>query len=135
LCLSTSPSERENAGFTLVEALAALAIMAIGIAAIGELSNASMRSSLYFERHLAEIETARKIISGLPSRKDLPDGTLTGVLDSHEWRVDAAPFPNALVPANAASDWRPQYVALRVIAPTGGVVEIDTIRLRKRAAK
>jgi general secretion pathway protein I len=109
--------------------------MAIGMAAIGGLSNASMRSSLYFERHLAEIETARKIIAGLPSRKDLPEGTLTGVLDSHEWRIDAAPFPNALVPANAASDWRPQYVALRVRAPTGGVVEIDTIRLRKRATK
>jgi general secretion pathway protein I len=135
LCLATNPRARGNAGFTLVEALAALTIMAIGMAAIGELSNANMRSSLYFERHLAEIQTARKIIAGLPSRKDLPDGTLTGVLDSHEWRIDAAPFPNALVPANPATDWRPQYVALRVRAPTGGVVEIDTIRLRKRATK
>jgi general secretion pathway protein I len=135
LCRSTNPSERGNAGFTLVEALAALTIMAIGMAAIGELSNASMRSSLYFERHLAEIETARKIIAGLPSRKDLPDGTLTGILDSHEWRIDAAPFPSALAAADPASGWRPQYVALRVLAPTGGVVEIDTVRLRKRSTK
>lgn len=131
----TNPSECRSAGFTLVEALAALAITAIGMAAIGELSNASMRSGLYVERHLAEIETARKIIAGLPSRKDLPDGSLTGVLDSHKWRIDAAPFPNALVAPNAPTDWRPQFVALRVLAPTGGAVEIDTIRLRRRAAR
>jgi general secretion pathway protein I len=130
---STNPSQRRNAGFTLVEALAALAVMAVSMAAIGELSNASMRSSLYVERHLAEIETARKIIAGLPSRQALADGTLTGVLDGHRWRVDAAPFPNALVAPNAPSDWRPQFVAVRVLAPTGGVVEIDTTRLRKRA--
>jgi general secretion pathway protein I len=134
LSLSTT-NERGSAGFTLVEALAALAVMAIGMAAIGELSNTSLRSGLYFQRHLAEIETARKIIAGLPARKDLRDGSLSGVLDSHRWRIDAAPFANALAPVNAATDWRPQLVVLRVLAPTGGAVEIDTIRLHKRAAQ
>ena len=119
----------------MVEALAALTVMAIGMAAIGELSNSSLRSGLYFERHLAEIETARKIVAGLPARKDLPDGSLSGVLDSHKWRIDAAPFPNALATVNAVSDWRPQMLILHVVAPTGSVVEIDTVRLRKRVAQ
>jgi general secretion pathway protein I len=131
----SNPSDRRSAGFTLVEALAALTIMAIGMAAIGELSNTSLRSGLYFERHLAEIETARKIVAGLPAREDLRDGSLSGILDSHRWRIDAAPFLNALAPVNAASDWRPQLVVLRVRAPTGGEVEIDTIRLHKRASQ
>jgi general secretion pathway protein I len=131
---STSPRERRSAGFTLVEALAALAVMAVSMAAIGELANANMRSSLYVERHLAEIETARKIVAGLPSRKDVPDGSLTGVLDSHRWRIEAAPFANALVAPNAPSKWRPQLLALRILAPNGGVVEIDTVRLSERAA-
>jgi general secretion pathway protein I len=134
LSRSTNPRERRSAGFTLVEALAALAVMAVSMAAIGELANASMRSGLYVERHLAEIETARKIIAGMPSRQDLPDGSLAGVLDSHRWRIDAAPFPNALVAPNAPSKWHPQFVALSVLAPNGAVVEIDTIRLRERAA-
>jgi prepilin-type N-terminal cleavage/methylation domain-containing protein len=133
LSLSTNPSEPRSAGFTLVEALAALTVMAIGMAAIGELSNSSLRSGLYFERHLAEIQTARKIVAGLPARKDLPYGSLSGVLDSHKWRIDAAPFPNTLAPVNGVSDWRPQMLVLHVVAPTGSVVEIDTIRLSKRA--
>ena len=109
--------------------------MAVGVAAIGELSNASMRSGLYVERHLAEIETARKIVAGLPPREGLRDGSLAGVLDSHQWRIDAAPFANALIAPNAPSKWRPQLIALRVLAPTGGVVEFDTIRLRRPAAR
>jgi general secretion pathway protein I len=91
-----------------------------------------MRSSLYVERHLAEIETARKIIAGLPPRQGLADGTLSGVLDGHKWRIDAAPYSNALLAPNAPSNWQPQFVAVSVLAPTGGVIEIDTTRLRKR---
>jgi hypothetical protein len=109
--------------------------MAIGMAAIGQLSNSSLRSGLYFERHLAEIETARKIVAGLPDRKDLPDGSLSGVLDSHKWRIDAAPFPNTLAPVDVVSDWRPQMLVLHVVAPSGSVVEIDTIRLSRRASQ
>jgi len=115
--------------------MAALAVMSVSVAAIGALANASMRSGLYVERHLAEVETARKIIAGLPAREALRDGSLTGALDSHQWRIDAAPFANALIAPNAPSAWRPQFVALRVLAPTGGVVEFDTIRLRRPAAR
>ena len=132
---STNPRKRRSAGFTLVEALAALAVMAVSVAAIGELSNASMRSSLYVERHLAEVETARKIVAGLPPREGFGNGSLTGVLDSHQWRIDAAPFPNALIAPNVPSKWQPQLIALRVLAPTGGVVELDTIRLRRQATR
>lgn len=130
---STNSRQDRTAGFTLVEALAALAIVAVSLAAIGALSNASMHSSLYVGRHLAEIETARKLVAELPPRQALTDGTHVGVLDGHNWRIDAAPYPNALPPQNASVKWRPQLIAVSVMAPTGGVVEIDTIRLRERA--
>jgi general secretion pathway protein I len=131
----TNPSPHGDAGFTLVEALAALTVMAIAMTAIGALANSSMRSSLYVGRHLAEIETARKIIAGMPSRRDLAAGSLTGILDNHQWRIDAEPFPNALVPPGAPTVWEPQHLALRVLSPSGATVEIDTVRLKKRAAQ
>ncbi len=132
---STNPRAEGNAGFTLVEALAALAVMAISMAAIGALSNSSLRSGLYVERHLAQIETARKVIAAMPARKDLPQGTLTGVLDNQQWRIDASPFANSLIRATDALQWEPQQIALHVLSPTGASIEIDTIRLRKRAAR
>jgi general secretion pathway protein I len=131
----TNPSPAGAAGFTLVEALAALTVMAIAMTAIGALANSSMRASLYVGRHLAAIETARKIIAAMPSRKDLAEASLTGILDNHQWRIDSAPFPNALVPPGAPTVWEPQQLALRVLSPSGAIVEIDTVRLKKRAAQ
>jgi general secretion pathway protein I len=130
----TSLSPPRTAGFTLVEALAALTVMAIAMTAIGALANSSMHASLYVGRHLAEIETAHKIMAGMPSRKDLASESLTGILDNHQWRIDSAPFVNALVQPGAPVVWEPRRLALRVWSPSGAVVEIDTIRLKKRAA-
>jgi general secretion pathway protein I len=124
---------RLDGGFTLVEVLAALAVLSASMAALGALAHTSMRSSLRVERHVAEIETARKIVAGLPSRNELRVGALTGELDAHQWRVDAAPFANALMPPEGASSWSPQTITLRVRAPSGELVELTTVRLRQGA--
>jgi len=110
----------------------ALAVTGSGLAAIGALANSSLRASLYTERHLAEIESARKILAGMPGRNALPFGRLTGSLDAHEWRIDSAPVSTA---GAGGTSWIPQSVALRVRSPSGAMIEIDTIRLRKQPAK
>ena len=89
MCRPANPERRGIAGFTLIEALAALAVMGAGLAAIGPLVSSSLRAGLYAERHLAQIETARKILAGMPSREALPVGRLTGALDAHDWRIDS----------------------------------------------
>ena len=132
---STSPRPCQTAGFTLIEALAALTVMATSMAAIGALANSSLRSGLYVERHVAHVETARKIVTGLPSRGDLAPGTLTGTLDSHQWRIVSEPFANTLSPPGPPPAWEPQLLALRVLAPGGAVIEIDTVRLRRRGGR
>lgn len=91
MCRPPNPEGGGTAGFTLIEALAALAVMGAGLAAIGTLASSSLRADLYAGRHLAEIETARKIIAGMPSREALPVGRLTGALDAHDWRIDSTP--------------------------------------------
>jgi general secretion pathway protein I len=133
LCRRVNPKQREIAGFTLIEALAALAVMGAGLSAIGALASSSMHAGLYAERHLAQIETARKIIAGMPSREALPVGRLTGALDAHDWRIDSA-----LIGAPAAvgdSLWTPQRIEVSVQTPSGAILKIDTIRLRRQATK
>jgi general secretion pathway protein I len=128
-----NPEQHGIAGFTLVEALAALAVMGAGLSAIGALASSSLRAGLYAERHLAEIETARKIIAGMPSREALPVGRLTGVLDAHDWQIDST-----LTGATAAvgdSLWTPQRIEVSVRSPSGAILKIDTIRLRRQATK
>ena len=130
---SSGDKARGCAGFTLIEALAALAITMIAVAAIGQLANGGFRAGLSAERRLAEAETARKIIAGLPSRAELGDGVLAGGLDGHAWRLRADPFPNDLGAKGGQSAYEPQRIALTVAAPGGGLMEVDMIRLRRKA--
>jgi general secretion pathway protein I len=123
------PSRKAIAGFTLVEALAALAVLAAGLAAIGALSNTSLRASLDAQRHLAQVSAAQKILAGLPPRNALPFGRETGVLDHYSWRVDSTVLPTA--DAQRSAEWTPQGIALLVRSPSGSIMEIDTIRLRR----
>jgi general secretion pathway protein I len=128
---STRPSESGAAGFTLIEALVALAVVSAGIAAIGSLLFSTSRSELNAERHVALIDAAQKLFAGLPDRNELADGRLDGVLDNHQWRVEAGAFAGVSGPP--AAGWEPQRIALRVRSPGGGVVDLETVRLRKRA--
>jgi general secretion pathway protein I len=130
---STGPSEHLSEGFTLIEALAALAVASAGIAAIGSLLFSSARSDVDAERHMALIAAAQKILAGLPDRNDLTDGQLHGALDHHQWRIDTGRFAGAS--EAPATVWEPQHIALRVRSPGGAVLNIDTVRLRKRAAQ
>jgi len=123
----------ETKAFTLLEALAALAVLMAGLAAIGALTHVTVRSALHAEQHLAQVSAARRIIAGLPGRNALPFGRLTGILDGNRWRVDSTPV--AVTGSTGDTAWTPQGIVLLVRSPSGSTMEIDTIRLRKLPAK
>jgi general secretion pathway protein I len=133
LCRPANPEGRGIAGFTLIEALVALAVMGAGLASIGSLASSSLRAGLYAERHLAEIETARKVIAGMPSREALPVGRLTGSLDAHDWRVDS--ILTGVPAAVGDTLWTPQRIEVSVRSPSGAMLKIVTIRLRRQETK
>ena len=121
------------AGFTLIEAIVALGVMSAGLAAVGALASSNLKVTLHAERHLADIESARMIMTGMPGRSALPFGRLTGSLAGHEWRIDSAAVGKAVTVGS--NTWTPQGLALLVRSPSGATIEIDTIRLHRRAAQ
>jgi general secretion pathway protein I len=116
-------------GFTLVEAIVALAVVAMSLAAIGNLANATLRSGVYVERHLAEVETAQQILAGLPGRGELRDGAVSGEMAGHAWRLDAEPFHAGFVDPGASARWSPEKLVLTVQGPGVARLSIDMIRL------
>jgi len=131
LCRSAD-LEDASGGFTLIEAIVALGVMAAGLAAIGALANSNFRATLHAERHLAQIEAARMILTGLPGRRALPFGRFAGSLDGYEWRIDSTAVATGARTADGSA-WTPQGIALLVRSPSGGTIEIDTIRLHRQA--
>jgi len=127
-------SEKEasgEAGFTLVEVLVALSVVAVSLAAIGSLIAVTTRGVRAVGGHLDLVETTRTIFTGLPDRNQLLPGNLAGEIGGHRWRADVLPFYADFVDPQGGN-WIPQTVVLRVQSPAGPVLQVNTVRLRRR---
>jgi general secretion pathway protein I len=128
---SNLKSPRHEAGFTLIEALVALAVVAVSVTAIGSVVATNIRATRALGQRLALVETTRAILADLPDRKDLVSGNLLGEYAGHRWRVDVAPFADGSVDLSRPGPWMPQAVIVNVRSPGGRMLRIDTIRLHR----
>ena len=124
-----SSSDRES-GFTIIEVLVALAVVASSVAAISALMANASRSANRLERHVELVETARAIASALPARDRLA-GSFSGELSGHHWRVDVLPFTAVHVEAKSPPSWVPQTVVISVRSSDGAAFQMSTVRLRR----
>ena len=121
-------------GFTLIEVLVALAVVAVTLSAIGSLVAVTVRGARSVGGRLALVETARAIMTGLPDRAELAPGSFSGEFAGHRWRVDVLPFYADFVDPRK-TDWTPQTVVVRVQSPSGPILQINTVRLRRVQAE
>lgn len=134
LCRSDDGDERKSdAGFTMIEALVALSVIAISLAAIGSLVAGSVRVTRRVDDRLSVVETARAVLTGLPDRRSLSPGDFSGDMGDNRWRVDVLAFRADFVDPLRPTPWVPQAVVIRVESPTGQELRLDTVRLRPAA--
>ena len=116
--------------FTLIEVLVALTVVAVTLSAIGSLVAVTVRGARSVGGRLALVETARAIMTGLPDRSELAPGSFSGEAAGHRWRVDVLPFYADFVDPRK-TNWIPQTVVVRVQSPSGPILQINTVRLRR----
>jgi general secretion pathway protein I len=134
LKLSQSAAPERGAGsegFTLIEVLIALVIVAISLAALASLMSSNRRVAASLETHLSLVETARGIETALPDRAALV-GNSAGESGDYRWGVFVRPFVSNLVDPQLPTPWIPQAVAIRVQSPEGVAIQVDTVRLQAR---
>jgi general secretion pathway protein I len=132
---------RGTAGFTLIEVLVAIAVLAIVLGAIGGVVGNTVRTIHSVDRRLPLLETAQGLIASLPTRDALQPGTQSGTSGDFRWRIDAV-LLNSNVPDNAAAvlstaatgaapkvSWVPLAITVRVQGGEGPPVRLDTVRL------
>lgn len=125
---STAPSVG-NAGFTLIEVLVALSIVALALSSIGALIASAARGNRSVEAHLVSLQTARAVMTAIPDRDQLVPGTLTGTTGDQHWRLDVSPLAVARAAKQPKSPWVPQTVVVSVRSPIGTELQITTVRL------
>jgi general secretion pathway protein I len=131
LCPSADPDAPDsNAGFTLIEVLVALGVMAISLAVIGSVVAANVRGTTTVYQRLSLVATARSLLTALPNRGDLTPGDTRGEMGGNRWRIDVLPFAADFVDPTQPTQWVPLDVVIRVESPTGETLRLDTVRLR-----
>lgn len=127
-----SDTRAKTAGFTIIEVLVAIAVVTISLTAIGALTGITTRGVRSLEQHVALVEAARTVAASLPSRSKLASGEITGDLYGNRWRMGVTPyFGSASAPA-ADSPWVPKAISIRVQSPSGGTINLETVRLQRK---
>jgi general secretion pathway protein I len=124
-----------TAGFTLIEVLVSIAVVAITIGAIGSVTATATHGVRTLEQHLALVETIRTVASTLPARDQRVPGSLAGEIYGHRWRLDAVPYTGGGIAPIPDSPWFPETLKIRVQSPSGAVVGVETMRLQLRPTK
>ena len=122
-----------QAGFTIIEVLIALAVVALCLVSIGSVMSTNARGVRSLEQHVALMQTARSVMTtGIPPRAELGPGALTGQLNDHRWQIEIGPLAGDWVVPNADVTWIPQLVKIHVQSPSGGAFDLETVRLMHR---
>ncbi|WP_407147113.1 prepilin-type N-terminal cleavage/methylation domain-containing protein [Bradyrhizobium sp. ORS 86] len=133
---ATSPStERHDAGFTIIEVLVALALVAVVIVAIGSVMGTNVRGVRSLERHVALVQATRTAMAAaIPPRDQLRQGTSSGQADGYGWTVDVTPLGGDWTVPDSDVVWIPELVRVRVRSPSGATSDVRTVRLMKKVA-
>jgi general secretion pathway protein I len=123
------------AGFTLIEALVALAIVAAVLASIGAVIATTVKGTRSIDQRLALIGAAETMLAALPARNLLKPGSQSGELAGHRWRIDIAPLNMAVREVSQTSPFVPLAVVLRLQAQSGPAIQVTTVRLVQKSAE
>jgi general secretion pathway protein I len=123
-------------GFTLIEALVALAIVAAVLGSIGTVIATTVKGTRGIDQRLELSGTAENLLAALPARALLKPGRQSGELAGHRWRIDVLPM-NVAVASDAPQTGRfvPLTVTMRLQSPGGSAMQVTTVRLVPKVAE
>jgi len=126
------PTDGGDAGFTIIEVLIALAVVAVCIVAIGSVMSTNVRGVRLLEQHVTLMQTAHSVMAaGIPLRAELGPGALSGQIDDYHWTIDVGRWRGLDVPGAAAA-WIPARVRIRVRPLPVRNPTFSTVRLMHR---
>jgi general secretion pathway protein I len=124
------------AGFTLIEALVALAIVAAVLSSIGAVIATTVKGTRSIDQRLALTGAAETLLASLPARNLLKPGRQSGETAGHRWRIDVAPMDVAVAGDSPQTGrFIPLAISMRLQAPGGPAMQITTVRLVPKAAE
>lgn len=133
---TSASTERRDAGFTILEVLVALALVAVVLVAIGSVMASNMRGVRTIGAHVALTQAMRTAMAAaIPPREQLQQGSSSGQADGYRWTVDVTPLGGDWTVPDSVVAWVPELVRVRVKSPSGATSDVRTVRLMKRPSE
>ena len=128
-----------EAGFTLLEVLAALAIAGFVLSAVASIVAVTLAGVRSAADRVVLVAAGRTLLESLPQDGALRAGTTTGTLGTTTWRIDVVPAADIAPPAAAARrdssedpGWRPAAIAIAARTAAGRSLQLHTQALIRR---
>src|ERR1700744_5334084 len=87
------PIDNSEAGFTIIEVLIALALVAVSLVAIGSLMATNARGVRTLGQPVALVRKAGSVMTAaIPPRAELRPGAVSGQTDDYRWTIDVSPL-------------------------------------------
>lgn len=135
LKLSRTPQRRKNRshrGFTIIEALIALAIVSSAVTAIGSVFATTALGVRSAEQHLSLVQIARGVVAALPLNNSLVLRNISGETEGYQWQIKPSLFLAASQEQAGGSGSVPVKLDVEIRSPSGAVIHLETIRLQPR---
>jgi hypothetical protein len=116
-------------GFAQIDVIVALAVLAMMIAAVANLTNTTRRGLVHIERNFAEVEIVGGLVAVPTARDDIAALSSKGQLDGHVWRLAAEPFRAPFSPIGRTPRWVPAKIELSVRGRSGALFKLEMVRL------
>jgi general secretion pathway protein I len=136
--LSCAPRRKKNRsprGFTIIEALIALALVSSVITVIGSVVATTALGVRSLEQHLSSVQIARGVVAGLPLNNTLVLKNISGETEGYHWQIKPSSFLAVSQKQEARSSLVPIKLDVEVRSPRGTVIHLETIRLQPRGAE
>jgi len=123
------PGARGSAGFTLLEALIAIVILALSLSALLQLYSTGLRGIASIDDNLRARLLAQSVMAEMSYDRRLQPGRLQGRLDQFAWTLSITPFDDGDPAPQQPGPWTLHRLALTVTWPQGRRIELQTLRM------
>ncbi len=121
-----------QAGFTLIEVLCALSILALGLVGLLQAASGAGRIDNGLAERLDERLVARSLMADARFDRSLTSGTYKGRDGRYTWTIRVTPASEPWAQGHPSDDWRLYRLSTEVRGPRGGI-RFDTVRLARSA--
>lgn len=124
-----STSRLAQQGFTLLEALIALVILALSLSTLMSSYSTGLRGVATLDDRVRARLLAQTLLEELSHDRTLRPGTQSGRFDQFAWTLSTAPYEDMATPPSPEHPWAIYQMTLMVSWSRGRQLELQTLRI------